>query len=85
MNDYPEHDKLSAIKGKSQEIGEFLDWLRDEKDYQICSWVEGGCGNGEYNPIFRSTENLLTEYFNIDLKKLEKEKQKMLDELRAKH
>lgn len=26
---YPEHEKLKAIKGKSQAIGGFLDWLRD--------------------------------------------------------
>lgn len=25
--DYPEHEKLSKIKDKSQAIGEFLDWL----------------------------------------------------------
>lgn len=27
MSDYPEHDKLSKIKDRSQAIGEFLEWL----------------------------------------------------------
>ena len=27
---YPEHEKLKAISGKSQACGEFVDWLRDE-------------------------------------------------------
>jgi hypothetical protein len=83
MNDYPEHDKLSAVKDKSQTIGEFLEWLDYEKNYSVCSLTEGRNGGGEYSPIFTSTEKLLAEFFNIDLNKLEKEKRKMLDELRA--
>lgn len=29
MSEYPEHDKLRAIRDKSQAIGEFLDWLEE--------------------------------------------------------
>jgi hypothetical protein len=83
MNDYPEHDKLSAVKDKSQAIGEFLEWLDYEKNYSVCSLTEGRNGDGEYSPIFTSTEKLLAEFFNIDLNKLEQEKRKMLNELRA--
>lgn len=28
---YPEHEKLSAIKDKSQAIGEFIEWLQNDK------------------------------------------------------
>lgn len=27
MADYPEHEKLSAVADKSQEIGEFIEWM----------------------------------------------------------
>ncbi len=36
-------------------------------------------------PVRESIEKLLAEYFDIDLKKLEEEKQSMLDECRAAH
>lgn len=54
--DYPEHDKLSAIKDKSQSIGEFLEWLDFEKNYTICSLGEAdGDLREEYSPIYTST------------------------------
>ncbi len=31
MSDYPEHEKLSEISGKSHLFGEFLDWLKNEQ------------------------------------------------------
>ena len=37
---YPEHEKLQAVNEKSQAIGEFLDWLRDEKRVQLVTWEE---------------------------------------------
>jgi hypothetical protein len=37
---YPEHDKLRAIKDKSQAVGEFLEWLRDTKGLTICRRLE---------------------------------------------
>jgi len=42
------------------------------------------CGyrDGEYTPVFFTTENLLAEYFEIDLKKVEEEKQALLKALR---
>ena len=45
-SDYPEHDKLSAIKDKSQAIGEFVDWLHSEKDIHFGrahSHSDSGC------------------------------------------
>jgi hypothetical protein len=85
MKDYPEHDKLSAVKDKSQAIGEFLEWLDYEKNYRICSLCENDdpWRSEEYVPIFTTNEKLLAEFFCIDLNKLEQEKRKMLDELRA--
>lgn len=30
--EYPEHEKLSKIQNQSQSIGEFLEWLKTEKN-----------------------------------------------------
>ena len=85
--EYPEHQKLQKIQDKSQSIGEFLEWL-GESGFTVCRWVDGYKDDmGEwvpsgYYPNKRSTERLLADFFDIDLKKIEEEKQKMLKELR---
>lgn len=37
---YPEHEKLSAIKDQSQAIGEFLEWLQGSKSARLLTWHE---------------------------------------------
>lgn len=39
MSDYPEHDKLMAVKDESQTIGEFLDWLPGGTDLRVCERI----------------------------------------------
>lgn len=88
---YPEHEKLQAVKDKSQAIGEFLEWLQDTKHYVIAQWeqvdpdTEPGESSGADEGLFSASiniEKLLAEYFHIDLAKLEQEKQAMLDKVR---
>ena len=92
MSDFPEHDKVSAVRDRSQVIGEFLDWLFSEKGYSIaeehvhtdCHGELGTlCGyrQGAYVPVSATTRQLLAEYFEIDEAKLEAEKQLMLASL----
>jgi len=80
MSKYPECEKMSAVREESQAIGQFLDWLCGEKEYEICSYKDGDI----LTPIRFSIENLLAEFFDIDLKKVEKEKHAMLVALREK-
>jgi len=71
MSDYPETpelDKLSGVKDQSQPIGEFLDWLSYEKDVRLPA----------------SIEQLLADYFDIDMDKVEAEKLAILKHVRAK-
>lgn len=77
MSDYPEHDKMSAIKDKSQTIGEFL----DSTEYVLCLYDE----DDRLRPVAASIEQILALYFDIDLNKIEAEKRAMLDALRASH
>ena len=82
MTDYPEHEKLSALNGKNQTIGEFLEWLNDN-GYTICEWQNSGDEDRGYYPVGRSLTSWLSQYFQIDPVKIEQEKRVMLGELRA--
>lgn len=78
---YPEHEKLEAIKDKSQSIGEFIEWLNRKKGIYLGKWSHFGKPEEGFDAMFaarESIENLLAEYFEIDLVKLEKEKRQML-------
>lgn len=70
---YPEHKKLSVIAESSQAIGEFLEWMINEKEYSLAKFKEDGVHIETLN-----IEQLLIEFFNIDLKKIEQEKKEML-------
>jgi len=94
MTATPEHEKLHKVQEKSQAIGEFLEWLQGEKKYTICEWLEtngeideesGDWVHSRYTRIMERVEQLLAEYFDINLDVLESEKRAMLDELRRKH
>lgn len=86
-NKYPEHEKLSGVKEYSEKIGEFLEWLfcSGEQEIALCQYGKEEKSNGMYfggwQRINKSTEQLLAEFFSIDLKKLEKEKLEMLNQL----
>jgi hypothetical protein len=82
MGDYPEHEKLAAVKRESQAIGEFMDWLAD--DGIVLYKTEPDVyepGDGCY-PLQRPIRDLLHEFFNIDANKIEAEKRAMLKLLR---
>jgi hypothetical protein len=97
-NAYPEHDKLQAVKDKSQAIGAFLEWLGEQglelcrmhKHTDICfteddeDQEEPTCGlsAGQYVTDHQTIEHRLAAYFDIDLNKLEDEKREMLKALR---
>jgi len=88
---FPEHEKLKKIKDKSQVIGDFMSWLNDIKKLYLCTCtdvaeLDGQDDYGDLEEVFwpahRDVTKLLGEYFDIDLNKLEKEKVKMLDQIR---
>lgn len=81
-----ELEKISAVKDKSQAIGEFLEWARSE-GFFLASWQHFGNPEPEgYDRLVASnktTNQWLAEYFEIDLNKAEEERQALLDEIRA--
>lgn len=81
-----EIEKMLAVKDKSQVIGEFLDWL-PSKGYVLCEWVTKCKGtSSEWDePVMlgKSINQILAEYFEISLNKIEEERQALLNEIRA--
>ena len=91
----PECDKLRSVSENGQAIGEFLDWLVYEKKVNLCESHEHdeNCEDGEgeqlecelkeheYIPFSYQIQNLLAEYFKIDLDKVETERRAILAEL----
>lgn len=72
--EYPQHDKLHAVKLESQAQGAFVEWLQARGIFLCKSTGE----LGDWHPVYESVTQLLAEYHGIDLAKLEKEKRAML-------
>lgn len=82
--DTPELNKVLEVSEDSQRIGEFLEWLA-EQEIVLAEWVgrEYGVGTESLMRISQTREQLLANYFEIDLVKAEKERQALLDAIRA--
>ena len=79
---YPEHEKLAKIQDKTQIVGEFLDWLVNEKGMVLADWQEGLIED-RLAPVNPSIQDLIAEFFQIDQNKLEAEKRQMLKAYRG--
>ncbi len=81
MTKYPEHEKLKALNGANQTVGDFIEWLFGK--YELAEWnTNQELSEDELVPAHRSRDGLLAEFFNIDQNRLEEEKRAMLDEIR---
>ena len=84
----PQLDKMKAVQKESQLLGEFLEWLQEE-GLVICEWHENQYVNGKLSqpagvyPTRRTSQQLLADYFGIDLKAADWERQALLDALRC--
>ena len=82
MAEYPEHDKMLAVKDESQPIGEFIEWLYST-GYTIAKYSDIDDDNCWGWPDDRGIEQWLADYFGVDLKVVADEKEAMYQELRA--
>ena len=76
--EYPEHERLRAISDQSQVCGEFIEWLEGH-GYHVCQ----GSNDESFWPTHTSVQDLLAAFFGIDRKKIDAEKEAMLDAIRA--
>jgi hypothetical protein len=88
----PELDRQAEIihSGRSGTVQEFYDWLTQEKGYVLARYVspeERYADDGIYGeqpvPVLVRPEDLMADFFGIDLNKIETERRALLDALRA--
>lgn len=82
MNHYPEHEKMKRITHLSQNIYDFLEWLQEDKGYEIGQWVAHTYRDDEFCTITESRDDLMYEFFDIDKNKFFQEKEDMIEEMR---
>lgn len=92
MSDYPEHDKLAAVKDETQAAGEFIEWLNGQgiflaKTYMFTKddQVTDDPAQERYERtgvVAKSLITLLAEWSGIDQNKIEAEKRQMLATIR---
>jgi hypothetical protein len=81
MATYPEHEKLHAVKHRSQAIGEFLEWA-GEKGWHLAFYPEDPNYEAEMRWVPKTVDAMLAEYYGIDLDVIEDEKRAMLKQIR---
>lgn len=79
----PELDKIYAAREHSQIIGDFIETL-SKRGMALVAFNPHDDWN-PYFPIYSSTEQILAEYFEIDLKKAEKERELILEDFRLRN
>ncbi len=65
---YPECDKLSECHSEKIAILNFLQWC-DEQEYELRIWTDENQHNPQ--PLRKNREELMADYFEYDLKKVE--------------
>ena len=78
----PMCEKLNAVSGDSNKLGEFVDWLSSE-GIHLATWLETlDDGRPRITPLLipmqEGLESVLARYFEIDLKEVEKERRALL-------
>ena len=91
MSEYPEHEKLAAVRVRSQAIGEFLETM-SRRGVVLCTYQESrselDCAGGRlyqdsgFYPENEPIGKRLADYFGINLVKIDAEKVAMLGNLR---
>jgi hypothetical protein len=76
MTTYPMLERLRAIEDKSHAIGDFLEWLEGKGVFLASYYEEAGLSRYRVN-----IQELLAEFFDIDLDELEKETHARIKEL----
>lgn len=79
----PECEKLLKVSHISQPIGEFIEWLLGERGYVLAEWKKNDDEDDELFPVHPDITRLLAEFFQVDLNRVEDERQAIMRALRA--
>jgi len=78
----PNLDKVQEVSDQSHQIGEFLEWLENNDivlaQFHRPTQLPADC----LMPLNKKIEEILADYFEIDLVQMEKEKCMLLEKLR---
>jgi len=77
---YPELEKMASAKQASHIIGEFMEWI-GEQGYVIAQLDEPSVldpNPQQLIPVYKSINDLLAQYFDIDLNKVQQESVRFL-------
>lgn len=83
MSGYPEHEKLRKVADLSQKIGEFLDFGLAKQGLVLCEAQDHWSDETQFYPTHKTVQSILADYFEIDQKKIDAEKEQMLEALRS--
>lgn len=78
---YPESEKLAQKRGERLTLGEFFQWLQGEKGYTLGEHVYD-YPDDRFDPVTTNLDTLIMEFLGVDRKKLEAERQEMLEKMR---
>jgi hypothetical protein len=73
---FPQLARMQEVQEASQAIGEFLEWLSEQR-IDLCSVIPGS-GHDRWAPITDGAEKLLARYFDVDLNAVERERRAVL-------
>ncbi|MFI9629278.1 hypothetical protein [Streptomyces sp. NPDC052042] len=77
---YREHAKQAAVLDEAEVIGRFL----DESPYVLAEYTAiDGYRDPQLVPVGRSIQQVLADFFGIDLQRIEAEKRQMLKVMSA--
>lgn len=80
IDPYPEHTKQRAVLNDAEIIGSFLDGTQ----YVLAEYHQpDGYSEAHLFPVTKPVEQVLADYFGIDLGKIEAERRAMLDAIRT--
>lgn len=83
MSEYPVHDKVAEIdEDERQGIGAFLDWLQGESPYRVCELI-GESPFETFYPTRRTIEEMMFEFYGLDIEAFRAEKEAMYQQLVA--
>jgi hypothetical protein len=76
----PELDRMAEVRDKSQAIGEFI----ENSGFTLGKWVKfHGITEERFTPASGTIEQILADYFEIDLRKVDCERRAIIDALNA--
>ena len=66
MGEFPEHEKMAKVKSQSQSIGQFLDWLHQEKHIQFHRYEDVCYECGRILPPFPDDPDAEGDFYCLD-------------------